>query len=281
MDPNLTIAIPTYNRDRYLEELLPQIISQCAQEADGLIEVLVIDNASSDETPILVKNNYENKVTYLRNTTNIGGDRNFIECVKEAKGTYVWLFGDDEIYVPGSISRILSALEQRPALLIVESDFPERIEAGSYREFLHKVLPRDPIFQVHHTLITKNVFPRAAFDLKFAEDRLASNYAHMYGLMPHLARDGRVVLFSKAESAFRVRDERAPFADPPTNLENKLVQLARDYSDALGDRQLLHGTWLFYKARPLYNLVYSKRMRRLRARWVRGWRSKLPLSPSP
>jgi glycosyltransferase involved in cell wall biosynthesis len=265
MKLKLTIAIPTFNRQRYLAELIPTIISDLTPALLEKVEVLVINNASTDETSRLFFDQKFPGLRYLENKQNIGGDRNFLECIRQARGDYIWLFGDDEIYVPGAIAKILDFLTQQPALLIVESDFERRIEAQTYRDFLHEVLPLDPIFQVHHTLITKNVFPRNKFDLDFAETRLPTNYAHMYGLLTHLSQgQGKVIAFSKKESAFRVRDERAPFAENPSNLEAKLVQLARDFSEALGVSALYRGTWLFYKARPLYKLLYGRRMRRLR-----------------
>ena len=156
----LTLAIPTYNREIYLSELLNQLHSDLILNSNRRIEILVLNNASTDHTEDLVLGMNIPSLRYIKNPINIGGDPNFINCVQHAKGEYVWLFGDDEIYLPGALDRILSALECKPALLIVESEFGERIEAESYGYLLKKALPLDPIFQVHHTLITKNIFPK-------------------------------------------------------------------------------------------------------------------------
>ena len=47
------------------------------------------------------------QVRYRVNSTNVGADENFIRCVEDAKGTYVWLFGDDEVVCDGAIINII------------------------------------------------------------------------------------------------------------------------------------------------------------------------------
>jgi glycosyltransferase involved in cell wall biosynthesis len=264
----LTLAIPTFNRESFLSELLNQIGSDLICGSIMGVEILVVNNASTDRTDSLVLGMSAEipSLRYIKNSSNIGGDRNFMNCVSLAHGEYVWLFGDDEVYLPGALDRVLSALECKPALLIVESEFCERIEAESYGDLLKKVLPLDPIFQVHHTLITKNIFPKYAFDLDFAKSKLDTNYSHIYGLLSHLSKPGKAVVFSKNEAVFKIREVRPAFAVPPIKLEKKLVQLSLDFSKALKDGQLYRGTWMYYKARPLYNLVYSKTIKRIKKR---------------
>jgi glycosyltransferase involved in cell wall biosynthesis len=265
----LTLAIPTFNRESYLSELLNQIGSDLICGSIIGVEILVVNNASTDRTDSLVLGMSAEipSLRYIKNSSNIGGDRNFMNCVSLARGEYVWLFGDDEIYLPGAIKSVLSALESKPALLIVESEFCERIEATSYWDLLRKVLPVDPIFQVHHTLITKNIFPKSSFDFEFAISMVDSNFSHIYGLMSHLSNPGKVTVFSKWEPAFKVRTNRPPFEVEPVNLEKKLIKLAFDFSAALKASQLYRGTWMYYKARPIYNLVHGKTLRRIKLRW--------------
>jgi glycosyltransferase involved in cell wall biosynthesis len=112
--PNLTFAIPTFNRSKYLKELLPEVVNQYLSRAPGTLEIVVIDNASTDDTEDYIRTNFNQHIRYIRNKENIGGDRNFIECIKNANGKYVWLFGDDEILNPGGIHRVMDAIEKDP-----------------------------------------------------------------------------------------------------------------------------------------------------------------------
>lgn len=262
--PALTIAIPTFNRHKYLVELLPELIGQFDQEDASQVEILIIDNASTDGTPELIGNNCAGKVRYQRNPANIGADRNFLECIKSARGDYVWLFGDDEVLNPGGVRRVLESLQEAPDLLIAESNFRQTMRFDSYRDLLLYVSQQDPIFPVHHTLITKNVFPKAAFDLVFAQEKLPTNYAHMYGMLEHLKQADKIMVLSAQDSAFHVRDVRAEFADPPTNLEDKLIELNRRIAEALDYPPLATDIWLYYRARPLYKLRHSRKVRKFR-----------------
>ena len=264
-DVALTIAIPTYNRQRYLAELLPELVAQC-KEANACVprvEVLVIDNASADSTSAYVTGNFPNDVRYFRNDTNIGPDANFIECVRRSSGHYVWLFGDDEIINKNAVVSLLELIQKRPALIIAGSDFEESRFFPDYSALLRYALPLDPIFPVHHTLITANVFPRDGFDVEIASDRISTSYGHMYAIAEHLETGKGVFLLGKNESAFRTRDVRAEFHWIPVNLENKLVALCAHISDVAGVRRLKFNVWLFYRARRIYKLMHSRTIRRL------------------
>jgi hypothetical protein len=116
--PLLTIAIPTYNRSRYLARLLAALGPQITD--DPRIELLISDNHSSDNTPDVVESfcTSGNSCRYLRNETNIGSDGNFLQCFESASGRFVWLFGDDDLPEPGTVQRILSILSSEEYDLI-------------------------------------------------------------------------------------------------------------------------------------------------------------------
>jgi abequosyltransferase len=111
--PLLTIAVPTYNRSRYLGELLEALRPQLADE--GRVELLIFDNASPDDTPAVVEDFCRRGLAfrYCRNETNLGADGNFVRCYEEARGEYVWILGDDDIPLPGGLAVVLGHLEKR------------------------------------------------------------------------------------------------------------------------------------------------------------------------
>jgi len=109
--PLLTIAIPTYNRSRYLRELLQSLLEELRGESR--VELIVSDNASPDETPQLIEELRTQglELRLIRNETNIGSDANFLQCFEQAQGKYVWLMSDDDIILQGCIKQILIYLE--------------------------------------------------------------------------------------------------------------------------------------------------------------------------
>lgn len=143
--PILTIAIPTYNRSRYLRELFSTLIPQLKGQSD--VELLISDNCSTDDTPDLVGNLLASgcDVRYLRNDVNIGSDANFMQCFQRAQGRYVWVMGDDDVVLPGAIDKILYLLRDRDYRLIYlcPYSFRENYEAeqqhDKFRRFAQSI----------------------------------------------------------------------------------------------------------------------------------------------
>jgi abequosyltransferase len=110
--PLLTIAIPTYNRRGHLALLLRMIGPQIAELPP--VELLISDNASDDGTEELVRQAMADglRCRYLRNHRNLDADPNFLQCYEQAAGTYVWIFGDDDVLFPGSLGYILQQLRE-------------------------------------------------------------------------------------------------------------------------------------------------------------------------
>ncbi len=103
--PFLTIAIPTFNRSNYLDQCLFTLRGQGKIMSD--VEVIVCDNASTDNIKEIVElhNKSTHRIRYIRNDENIGFDRNYIRCLKEARGERLWVLGDDDALMPGAIDK--------------------------------------------------------------------------------------------------------------------------------------------------------------------------------
>jgi glycosyltransferase involved in cell wall biosynthesis len=122
--PSLTIAVPTYNRKRWLSLTLPEIIEQAREVPPGDIEVVVSDNCSSDGTWEYLQE-LASKVCFLkihRNETNIGAEANFYLLPTLASGRYLHMIGDDDLLISGALSRIRSALRDEPDYVVINFD---------------------------------------------------------------------------------------------------------------------------------------------------------------
>ena len=105
----LTIAIPTYNRAIYLNDCLNSIFKQIKNYK---INILVSDNCSTDNTENIVQNYIKNgnNILYIKNKTNIGPDRNIIQCITSSTSDYVLVLGDDDIIADGGLKIIYESL---------------------------------------------------------------------------------------------------------------------------------------------------------------------------
>ncbi len=109
----LSICIPTYNREKYLEELINCIINQVSGEEKEKVEICVSDNASTDNTEKMLKK-YKGiiDIVYNKNKENIGPDLNYLKSVEIARGEYCWLMGSDDQIEDDGIKYLLSEIEK-------------------------------------------------------------------------------------------------------------------------------------------------------------------------
>jgi abequosyltransferase len=110
----LTIAIPTYNRSKYLDCCLKHIHKQWLHYKE-LVEIIVSNNNSEDDTDAIVAN-YQQQgldIVYEKNNENIGADGNFAKCFSLASGKYVLIFGDDDILLDGALDFIIPLIKEK------------------------------------------------------------------------------------------------------------------------------------------------------------------------
>jgi len=108
--PQVTIAIPTYNRERLLEASLRSALDQTYPE----FEILVLDNASTDNTEAVVRAFDDGRLRYVRNATNIGLFRNWNRAVELNRSPYLTVLQDDDKLLPDFLQESVTALESHP-----------------------------------------------------------------------------------------------------------------------------------------------------------------------
>jgi len=113
----LSICIPTYNRADCLRKCLSGLLSQINGELKDIVEIIVSDNASTDNTRDVVNNykSYQN-FSYYRNQNNLGMDGNFYACYRYASGKFIWIFSDDDFLLPNALGLIVRLLQNNQDL---------------------------------------------------------------------------------------------------------------------------------------------------------------------
>lgn len=109
----LTIAIPTYNRAKFLERCLNFLADQ-KEDFENKLEILVLDNCSTDNTSLVVEKFQQLglRINYIKNTENIGPDLNILKCYTEAKGEYILAMGDDDALLVGAVKYIFKIISE-------------------------------------------------------------------------------------------------------------------------------------------------------------------------
>lgn len=108
-DAKVTIAVLTRNRSQLLREALRSVLAQAGVD----LEVIVFDNASTDDTPDVVRAfGNDPRVSYQLSDTDIGLVRNWNRGLQaaSARSPYVGIFHDDDIMLPGFLAESTRAL---------------------------------------------------------------------------------------------------------------------------------------------------------------------------
>lgn len=101
--PDLTIAIVNWNAREYLECCLGSIPAGLGA---ATAEVYVVDNASNDGSPALVRERFGD-VRLIENDRNVGFAAANNEVIERARGSIVMLLNPDTVVIPGALERIV------------------------------------------------------------------------------------------------------------------------------------------------------------------------------
>ena len=119
--PVLTLIVPTRNRRAMAAEALASALEKLPFSC----ELLLSDNASTDDTPSLARDFPQ--VKYRRRESLLPMAEHWNLCVSEARGEFVKILCDDDWLVPGALTREVNALRGSSRLAAVAS---ARCETG-------------------------------------------------------------------------------------------------------------------------------------------------------
>ena len=94
--PFFTVVIPTYNRSKLLKGAIQSVLKQTYEN----FELIVVDDASTDNTKNIVKSFYDNRIRYMMNYHAKGGAGARNAGIFIAKGKWVAFLDDDDIWLP-------------------------------------------------------------------------------------------------------------------------------------------------------------------------------------
>lgn len=130
--PIVSVLVPTFNHGRYIRQALLSIVGQAC---DFPFEVLVGDDASSDDTLAIATefaDRYPGRVKVAGRPRNVGGHANFEGLVGLARGTFIaYCDGDDYWNTSHKLQKQVDHLRANPGVGAVHADFDRIVPAGS------------------------------------------------------------------------------------------------------------------------------------------------------
>ena len=108
-EPIVTVLIPTFNRAHLLPECLESILAQTYP----YLEIIIINDGSSDKTSEVVKP-YLDRITYIEKVN--GGKASAVNRgLKYARGEFIWIMDDDDLALPNALEQHLEVFNKDPS----------------------------------------------------------------------------------------------------------------------------------------------------------------------
>lgn len=117
--PRVTVAIPTRNRADLLRSCLKSVLDQSLEQ----LEVVVSDNASTDDTAAVVASFDDPRVHYAPLADDIGLHGNLTRCLALGTAPYVVVLSDDDLMLPGNLERKVRLLDEHHRIGLVHSAY--------------------------------------------------------------------------------------------------------------------------------------------------------------
>ncbi len=125
MNPLVSIVIPTCNGARYLAATLESVFAQTFRD----FEVIVVDDASDDDTPAVLAP-YRERICLLRRETRGGPAQARNTAIRQARGALIAFQDADDLWLPEKLELQVAFLENRPEIGVVYADFAVFDESG-------------------------------------------------------------------------------------------------------------------------------------------------------
>lgn len=106
--PLVSIALCSYNGEKYIAKQLTSIINQTYKN----LEIIVVDDKSNDLTVSIIESfcSYDPRIKLFVNEKNIGFNRNFEQAIGLCSGDFISISDQDDIWLPKKIETLIESL---------------------------------------------------------------------------------------------------------------------------------------------------------------------------
>lgn len=140
----ISVLMGIYNCEKTLKEAVDSLYAQTCTDW----ELILCDDGSSDGTYAVaeeLRNRDPERITLLKNETNMGLNHTLNKCLSAAKGEFIARMDGDDTCSPERFEKERKALEAEPKLALVSTGMSFFDEEGTWGEIHHpeRPVPRD------------------------------------------------------------------------------------------------------------------------------------------
>jgi glycosyltransferase involved in cell wall biosynthesis len=160
--PLVTVLLAVSNGERYVRTALESVLRQTVRD----LELLVIDDGSTDTTPAILSRVADSRLRLLRNEERLGLAASLNRGLDQTRGRFVARLDADDVALPRRLERQLARIRATPPVAVVGSAALE-LDAGGRPGRLH-VMPNSP-----HAVRWASLFSSPFFHPSVLVDRQA------------------------------------------------------------------------------------------------------------
>lgn len=207
MRPIISVIIPTYNRGNYLCSAIKSVLNQTFED----FEIVVVDDASTDNTRQVVDKFDDKRIRYIRHKENKGGSAARNTGIKRSKAKFIAFLDDDDLWMPSKLEKQLDLINTNletgavytGICILNKSDKIIRFESSSFTgSIFPHILKKNYVGGCSQLLVRKECFNRIGL---FDENLLAGQDWDMW---IRLAKHYQFDYVNEPLVLYRVHDRR-------------------------------------------------------------------------
>jgi len=134
--PKVSVYTPTYNCAKYIQQSIDSVLKQTYQD----FELLIIDDASTDNTSKIIKKYEKNpKIKIFRNKRNLGLNETARKAIDLTRGEYIIRVDADDYMDENALMLMAGILDKHPEIGMVYPDFFIVNEDGHIINYFRKM----------------------------------------------------------------------------------------------------------------------------------------------
>ena len=124
--PKVSVVIPTYNRADILPRTIQSVLSQTLKD----LELIVVDDGSTDRTVEVIHNVKDDRLRYIQLPQNCGGNYARNQGIQASRADFVAFLDSDDEWLPQKLEKQLALINQDPSISVVYCQYYEHQETS-------------------------------------------------------------------------------------------------------------------------------------------------------
>lgn len=223
-NPRVSVVLSVYNGASYLRPAIDSILTQTFTD----FELLIVDDASTDDSAEIVESYTDPRIIVIRNEVNQGLAVSLNRALDSACGTYVARMDADDVSLPTRLATQVAFLDTHPEVVLVGS-FARMLPSGVLmrQPLTHEMLAPHLLFHtsfIHPTVMMRRIFlneHHLRYDPSFRQTQ-------DYELFTRIARLGKVANIPTILLFYREHDKQASHEKITNQMQNARTIIQRE-----------------------------------------------------